>query len=907
MNYFLKLLLLLHQAFYGNQELTRFSAQRTELSPSGKYVALVDEDTLRIWSNENYSYVSIQHQFTFDEDQVIQNLAIDFNPSETQVMLSRYLSREVVKEDEVFGTTIIETVRDQHEARAWSLEGQEVEIDPLIRSFTPNDDLAFTQSGLLRLSDSKQFDLPQYSQIKFSSDGKKIAWEHNGKLKIAAVEDLDQVEPSDEQSFDNEVEPIELLGFIGDDQFVLVRAEFDNLAKEYKYQILDLSGNFIKDIYLTTSPEGCIGEAGDEMLSPRGNFFIVRCRNGNISIQEIGLSDSAKPLAQQLINVFEISNVSSDGFSSSSISMSHDEARMLVSNSEGFRNISKLWMIQKEEIQQPISSDTSEVDILSADISSNSGGVAYVNNSGSVKLFHRGISETQINQIPDELLDLPSNPLVRFSRSGQYFALVHGRRVDLYHEDGSPAIDLNSNPIVLEHDGNVTSVDFDPNESFIVSTDSGGAIKTWNLQGVLVNTLKVSFFITSSAISPDGSSFAISYIDDLQRPRIDIRSLDQQGILGKNVLFAMEDETVTMPDTDRTIAPITEMFFLSNDYLIFSNRNNLYYPPSGFGIKILELHSGNEIHRISTRGSSNARQVGLHSLGNLLTVMIELNAHNPTGVGRLWSIDGEQLSDFRHLHFGQTPRSSFWGCLEDPTYPKCIHEARFSDSGDALTAIVQHDETGEYGVAVWDFNLDTLVDKSCDLLSNYLSSPLATDAERQLCSDESDQGDSQTSETPPNESISDPSTLPWYSLNRWFGSRQGEQLASTPSTEPADGSVETSPTVSENSNFPTLAPPVAQHIDLTGLGLTLNEQVSFQRLNTQALVWDIEGALESLIVLQNSDNQCVATFAEQFTQLLNQQDKEGFRQINPIKEELNETQGCALPLVPFDFSPLSSD
>ncbi len=897
----------LHQAFYGNQELTRFSAQRAELSPSGKYVALVEEDTLRIWSNENYSYVTIQHQFTFDENQRIQQIEIDFNPSETQVMLSRYLSREVVKEDEVFGTTIIETVRDQHEARAWSLEGQEVEIDPLITRFTPNNVLAFTQSGLLRISDSKQFNFPQYSQIKFSSDGQKIAWGYNGKIEIANIEDLDNVEVSDDQPFDNEAEPMDLLGFIGDDQFVLVRRFNVDTGMRDKYQILDLSGTFIKDINLTTSPNGCNGEAGDEMLSPSGNFFVVKCRNGNVSIQEIVLSDielsySAKPPAQQLINVFEISNVSSDGFASSSISIAQDETRMLVSNSEGFRDISKLWMIQKEEIQQPLFSDTSDLEILSSDISSNMNVVAYVDRSGAVQLFHEDISEAQISQIPDKVVELPNNPLVRFSSPGQYFALVHDRKINLFYEDGTPVLDLSSNPAVLEHDDNVTSVNFAPDESLIVSTDSGGAIKAWDLQGVLIDSLKLDFPITSSAISPEGSRVAISYTDDLQHPLIEIRDLER---LDGKALMTFEDEVISTPDVDRTIAPITEINFLNDEFLVFSNKDP--YFGAGFGIKILDIKPGGVVSKISTRGSSAARQVSLHPLANLLTVMVVLDAHNSIGVGRLWSIDGEQLSDFSHLSFGQTPRDSFWGCFQEFIYPKCINEARFSSSGDVLAAIVQYDETGEYGVAVWDFNLDTLVDKSCDLLSNYLSGPLATDAEKQLCSDEPDQAGSQTSETTPNESISGPSTLPWYSLSRWLGAGQGEQSASTPSTEPADGSGKTSPTVSENNNFPTLTPSISQHIDLTGLGLTLNEQVSFQRLNTQALVWDIEGALESLIVLQNSDNQCVATFAEQFTQLLNQQDKEGFRQINPIKKELNKTQGCALPLVPFDFSPLSSD
>jgi WD40 repeat protein len=783
------------------------------------------------------------------------------------------------------------------------VDGSELEVDPAwqeITAFSPNSDLAFTESGLLRLSDSKKFNF-YCNWSCFSSDGEKVIWNDGENVRIGNTQDLGNTENLQMINISSSDDSIDILGFIENDQFVLARSGFDN------YQALDLNGNFVKDLGLRLNSEDCPSEPGDEMLSPKGNFFIVKCRNGNFFIQEIDLSYDAQPLAQQLINVFEISNVSSDGFASSSISMSRDEARMLLSNSEGFRGISKLWMLQKEEIQQPLSSDTSEPNILSTDISSNLGGVVYVDSSGAVKLFHKEISEIQISQIPDELLDLPSNPLVEFSRSGQYFALVHGRRVALFHEDGTPAIDINSNPIVLEHDDDVTSVNFAPNESFLVSTDSGGAIKTWNSQGILVDTLKVTFPITSSAISPDGSSFATSYMDDLQRPLIDIRSLDQQGRLDKSVLFTMQDEIVTMPNTDKTIAPITKIDFLNNDSLIFSNINPYY--DAGFGVKKLDIQPEVIINKISTRGGSEARQVSLHRGAHLLTVMVELNAHNQTGVGRLWSIDGEQLSDFSYLHFGQTPRDAFWGCLEDPTYPKCIYEARFSSSGDALTAIVQNDETGAYGVAVWDFNLDTLVDKSCDLLSNYLSGLLATEAEKELCKDGATAIDSSSTEVSPTNSDIDSSQLPWYSPNRWLGQRQGNQpVVAESDTEPPAGQDDSanqgdSAVTVESSASKPITTSLSAYLNLTGLDLPITEQVSLQRLNTQAVAWDVAGALDSLSILQNSDNPCVATFAEQLAAALQQQDTQGFRQINPIKQELNATHGCSLPIVPFGFSP----
>jgi hypothetical protein len=107
----------------------------------------------------------------------------------------------------------------------------------------------------------------------------------------------------------------------------------------------------------------------------------------------------------------------------------------------------------------------------------------------------------------------------------------------------------------------------------------------------------------------------------------------------------------------------------------------------------------------------------------------------------------------------------------------------------------------------------------------------------------------------------------------------------------------------ESSASNTITTSLSAYLNLTGLDLPITEQVSLQQLNTQALDWDIVGALDSLSILQNSDNPCVATFAEQLAAALQQQKTEGFRQNNPIKQELNATNGCSLPIVPFGFSP----
>ena len=111
----------------------------------------------------------------------------------------------------------------------------------------------------------------------------------------------------------------------------------------------------------------------------------------------------------------------------------------------------------------------------------------------------------------------------------------------------------------------------------------------------------------------------------------------------------------------------------------------------------------------------------------------------------------------------------------------------------------------------------------------------------------------------------------------------------------------------EKFGFTALVPLLKPNLDFFGLGLSFSEQITFYQLHTQTTAWDIQGSLNSLAVLQSSDNPCVASFATEFATILNEQGNDGFRQITPIKEELNESQGCKLPLVPFEFSPLSGD
>jgi hypothetical protein len=78
---------------------------------------------------------------------------------------------------------------------------------------------------------------------------------------------------------------------------------------------------------------------------------------------------------------------------------------------------------------------------------------------------------------------------------------------------------------------------------------------------------------------------------------------------------------------------------------------------------------------------------------------------------------------------------------------------------------------------------------------------------------------------------------------------------------------------------------------------------AWENLHDAVSVWDLDTARVHLKTLENSRNNCVATFAERFDDSLERRGADGFRDINPIKRALNQEQGCDLDLRDYDFSP----
>lgn len=89
----------------------------------------------------------------------------------------------------------------------------------------------------------------------------------------------------------------------------------------------------------------------------------------------------------------------------------------------------------------------------------------------------------------------------------------------------------------------------------------------------------------------------------------------------------------------------------------------------------------------------------------------------------------------------------------------------------------------------------------------------------------------------------------------------------------------------------------------TRLVISVEEQTQWDNFHDAAQVWDIKSAQNSLVILTQSKNRCVKAFATRQQASLAKKGAEGFRDLNAIKRDLNDTENCELEETPFDFSP----
>ena len=928
----------LHRAFYGNREIMRLPSNASAISPRGAYIATVDKTHVRVWSNAEKKYAfEAEHGFSIDvQAPDYQHLfEISFNPDETVLLISK---------QENNGNSENKMI-----SNSWYLDGRKANIHNLekeIIKFSPAPDFVFTQTGLLRLSDLKKFefsnlkkpDEPKYERIFFSPDAQKIAWENIDGFKVADLKEIDEVMNTSEIPFasNKDKQPgmvgRDLLGFITGGNFLLSQQYSMNTSTLPIYEIWDLDGKLMAVSDRDLSSEGCQSGHGIGLLSkisPGGNFLFFECSGGSVVLRNLDFEDNELVDIQnenekvpfdlsisdtEEINLFSLTGIAYDN--SATVS-SFDDAQWLVSNSEGSTGVSKLWTLKKDPIQIPDIYDAGDESIVEFDVSPDGSIILAVTSAGNILLWNK--PDTEPKQIHKLALnqDLKGNPhhyefgpedtspslaIAAFSPFNNNIALGTSNIVYLFDQHGNKISSI-------QHEDMITGLDFNLNYGVLVSASIDGVLKFSHPDGTFLQEMDTGKLIGTVEFSPIDDIISIAYSKNLPNEYFDPEL--QAGGISIVDMDGTEMIEFEVPETPY----ISKIDFLADGNIISSGHGQYFRTHGGRGVKIINAQDGRLTENINI--SSSARHISLHPRQKLLSVEVASEPDSGVTNQYLWHTSGEILSDYSHLNFGWPAGPFTSNFLNKRSYGK------FNSSGNVFAAQIpkknvdfqDHKKNTESHIAVWSFDLQGLADKSCELLSNYLSedNSLATDEQRALCQETSnpDSGDGEVTEAA-IEALKEKGALnrdelgnlsgnldittstPWYSLstlqNRW---RQIRQSASF--SEASD------------KPFTAFAPMLDTNLDLSGLGLSLSEQKTFYQLHTQTTAWDVQGALDTLAVLQASDNTCVESFATEFSTVLNEQGNNGFRQITPIKEQLNETQGCTLPLVPFEFSPLSGN
>ncbi|MGD1929915.1 MAG: caspase family protein [Leptolyngbyaceae cyanobacterium] len=880
----------IHHAFYGSRELMQLPSRRSALSPSGTLIATLDEIFVRVWSTEKRKYIlEKEHDIPIGDNYREWLINLSFNPDETLLLVTRRAFWDFDQPDQ--------------QTRVWKINGDEVGLGDReipLAEFTPNPDWIYTFDGLYRISDNQHFEFNS-SQLPFiSADGDKIAWSSGSQVTDIKNFNRALINSGKSRTRNTRTHTGEPLGFIENGAFILTH-------QGDRFHALDQRGNLVAS--RTQDTEKClVGQNNhsapdtiEPILSPYSQVLVLRCGGGSILLQEFSVRELSHTNHQRQafeldinflgdVKLFDLSNVGNNLSSLSEISFSKNQAALLITNSQGNEYLAKYWMLNKKDIQQPKLIEFGESKIFAFGVSSDGGKIVALNQLGQLLLWNENsqhIKEVSRLEVTETVLERISSPyfaiighspplaIIKFisqKSCRSCFAVALGKTISVFDRYGKLITRV-------RHDSEVTSFDLHPRETQILSSSTDGVIKLWDYYNAdIIHQINTQQQVTAAKFEPTGFRIIVAHTQ-----ASDSLAGETESFASLRLLDLDDGKEIVSLETG--VYKVLALDFISDHLLIFSGITQSKRTAS---INIFNLEDVSFDTPINVAGSSDAKYSSIHPLGNILAVGVTpQNSNASLPEPSFWHVSGEILSDFKNLNFGDSISDQIWNDQTWYQRNRQVLSTQFSQSGLSVAALINEfglDRLSSSGsknyVAIWSFDMNQLADKSCELLANHLMSPLATETEKALCDN------SLKTENLPSKELT---PLP--------------TVFSAP-TNTAESNLQKSS--SSDSNSQEMIFKFVQSISesrIPDIGTFIDEQAVYYQINTQSAAWDIEGVRGNLERLKASKNQCFANFARRFDEALTELSYDGFFQINDIKRELNEQEGCGLPIVSFEFAP----
>jgi WD40 repeat protein/tetratricopeptide (TPR) repeat protein len=306
-----------------------------------------------------------------------------------------------------------------------------------------------------------------------------------------------------------------------------------------------------------------------------------------------------------------------------------------------------------------------------------------------------------------------------FSSQGQFIASVSSDNTAILWHSFPPSRQL----MFEAHQDTVNNISVSPNGQLIASASADKTVKLWNSQGEVLKTLPHDSPVWTVSVSPNGQLIATATDDRI------IRLWDRNGRLQRTIAEHTDPiNDLSFSPHGRTIASVGD-----NAIKIWDIRGNLVRDLSRGGLifSSVSFSPDGEILAVATGDgsiqlwkTSNWEGIEMTAIGRHKRGVYDL-AFNSTGeILASASIDGTVKLWDRH---GQLITTLEVG-------PEPVLSVDFSPDDQILVATGQDNRMVFWHLDYGSFNdIETLLERGCEQLENYLKKNNLNEKEQQLC------------------------------------------------------------------------------------------------------------------------------------------------------------------------------